>query len=240
MEGAIHSIESMGLVDGPGVRGIIFLRGCKLRCQYCHNPDTWHGEGDLTEVAGLVRRMVRLKPYFMSSGGGITISGGEPLLQPAFLTELLRRLKAEGMHTCIDTAGVGLGNYDSILENTDLVLYDVKHWNPAGYLAITGLEMDECLRFEEALRRSGTPIWVRHVVVPGVTDSEAHMAGLRHYVDGLPNVQRVELLPYHTMGLEKYTGLGLPCPLEGTPSMCKERCKELAETYFDVYNRKDV
>ena len=134
VEGAIHSIESMGLVDGPGVRGIIFLRGCKLRCQYCHNPDTWHGEGDLTEVAGLVRRMVRLKPYFMSSGGGITISGGEPLLQPAFLTELLRRLKAEGMHTCIDTAGVGLGNYDSILENTDLVLYDVKHWNPAGYL----------------------------------------------------------------------------------------------------------
>ena len=126
MTGFLHSIESMGTVDGPGIRTVVFLQGCALRCQYCHNPDTWHAQGgqQITPEA-LVKKLRRFQPYYVRSGGGVTFSGGEPLLQPDFLAECLRLCRAEGIHTCIDTAGVGLGDYDAILQNTDLVLYDV-------------------------------------------------------------------------------------------------------------------
>ena len=232
VNGYIHSIESMGLVDGPGVRAVVFLRGCRLRCRYCHNPDTWAAEGEATQAGALVERLLRLRSYFDRSGGGVTFSGGEPLLQPQFLLEALRLLKAQGIHTCLDTAGVGLGEYGEILSSTDLVLYDVKHWREEDYQNLTGREMSAAKTFEGALARSGKPVWVRHVVVPGLTDGEEHLAGLRAYVDRLPNVERVELLPYHTMGTEKYEKLGCKPPLRGVEPMDRKRCQALQKKFF--------
>ncbi len=218
MTGRIHSIESMGLVDGPGVRSVVFLQGCPLRCLYCHNPDTQRGGGQEISAQELCRRLVRFRPYFGDSGG-VTFSGGEPLGQPEFLLECLRHLKAEGIHTCLDTSGVGLGDYGEILAHTDLVLYDVKHFDPQGYRTITGRDMDATPAFVEAVRAANVPMWVRHVVVPGLTDGEDHLIALGEYIATLPGVEKVELLPYHTMGVEKYRKLGIPYALEGVPPM---------------------
>lgn len=218
MTGRIHSIESMGLVDGPGVRSVVFLQGCPLRCLYCHNPDTQRGGGQEISAQELCRRLVRFRPYFGDSGG-VTFSGGEPLGQPEFLLECLRHLKAEGIYTCLDTSGVGLGDYGEILAHTDLVLYDVKHFDPQGYRTITGRDMDATLAFVETVRAANVPMWVRHVVVPGLTDGEDHLTALGEYIATLPGVERVELLPYHTMGVEKYRKLGIPYALEGVPPM---------------------
>lgn len=221
MTGRIHSIESMGLVDGPGVRSVVFLQGCALRCKYCHNPDTWQcGEDSGTTMTAeeLTQKLVRFKPYY-GEQGGVTFSGGEPLLQRDFLTEALRLCKKAGLNTCLDTSGVGCGGYEKILNCTDLVLYDVKHYTPEGYREITGADMSETLRFLETLELSGTPIWVRHVVTPGLTDSEEHLQGFYDYIKTLKNVRRVELLPYHVLGEEKYRRLGIAYPLEGTPPM---------------------
>ncbi len=231
MIGNIHSLESMGLVDGPGVRSVVFLQGCPLRCQYCHNPDTWTGCGQEMDSTDLVQKLLRFRSYF-ARGGGVTFSGGEPLLQPKFLADCLKQLKQNGVHTCIDTAGAGLGDYSEILKYTDLVLYDVKHYDPQSYTQITGADMSTTKQFIEAVRAAGTPIWVRHVVVPGLTDGEAHMEGLRDYIATLPNVQKVELLPYHKLGATKYPPLGLTEPLSDTPPMNSERCKQLLAKFF--------
>lgn len=227
-QGLIHSIESMGLVDGPGIRSVVFLQGCGLRCLYCHNPDTWDREGDkalkLTPRA-LVDRLLRFRPYY-GQDGGVTFSGGEPLLQPEFLTQCLALCREEGLNTCLDTAGCGLGDYETILSLTDLVLLDIKHYTPQGYQEITGQPMDRFNAFLAAAQQKGTPLWLRHVVVPGLTDGEEHLAGLADYVAGLKHVQRVELLPYHTLGVHKYQVMGLPYPLEGTPPMEGARLEE--------------
>lgn len=233
VSGFVHSFESMGLVDGPGIRSVVFLQGCRLRCRYCHNPDTWSLQGgEETTPEALVKKLRRFKPYFARSGGGVTFSGGEPLMQPEFLAETLRLCRKAGIHTCIDTAGAGLGEYADILRHTDLVLYDVKHWDPEAYRSLTGLPMDDTLAFVEAVRASGTPMWVRHVVVPGLTDSRAHLAKLWDYAHTLPNVERVELLPYHLLGKNKFAVLGVPYTLEGVPAMDKALCKQLQTEFF--------
>lgn len=232
MVGKIHKIESMGLVDGPGIRAVVFLQGCPLRCLYCHNADSQGPGGQCMEPEALVQRLLRFRGYFQRSGGGVTFSGGEPLAQPEFLLECLKQLKAAGIHTCIDTAGAGLGDYDQILRYTDLVLYDVKHEAPGPYRAITGMEMGRTLDFVEAVRRAGTPMWVRHVVVPGLTDSPAHMQALRDYIETLPNVQRVELLPFHKMGAHKYEKQGRRDPLADTPAMDAAQCGLLQAKWF--------
>ena len=234
--GFIHSFESMGLVDGPGIRSVVFLEGCKLRCKFCHNPDTWTKCGK-TQMSPeeLVKKLLRFKTYYDKSGGGVTFSGGEPLLQPDFLTESLMLCKKNGIHTCIDTAGVGLGNYDEILKRTDLVLYDVKHYTSDGYLELTGCDISETLSFIDALKKNNTPIWVRHVVIPEITDSKSHIQGLRDYIKTLPNVKKVELLPYHLLGANKYKSMGIPYPLEGVPAMDKETCKALQTEFFGGY-----
>lgn len=233
VSGFVHSFESMGLVDGPGIRSVVFLQGCRLRCRYCHNPDTWSLQGgEETTPEALVKKLRRFKPYFARSGGGVTFSGGEPLMQPKFLAETLRLCRKAGIHTCIDTAGAGLGEYADILRHTDLVLYDVKHWDPEAYRSLTGLPMDDTLAFVEAVRASGTPMWVRHVVVPGLTDSRAHLAKLWDYAHTLPNVERVELLPYHLLGKNKFAVLGVPYTLEGVPAMDKALCKQLQTEFF--------
>lgn len=221
--GYIHSIESMGLVDGPGIRTVVFLQGCGIRCCYCHNPDTWtHDGGEVITSEALVKKLCRFKSYFDASGGGVTFSGGEPLQQPEFLAEALRLCKEAGLHTCIDTAGVGLGDYDAILANTDLLLYDVKHFTPEGYQQITGTTMERTLAFLDAVQKADVPLWVRHVVVPGLTDGDDHICALADYIKGIRNVQKVELLGYHLLGREKYRVSNLPYALEGVPALSEE------------------
>ena len=221
--GRIHSFESMGLVDGPGIRSVVFLQGCNLRCQYCHNPDTWDKLGSTEEMSAkeIVERLKRFKPYY-GNNGGVTFSGGEPLLQNEFLEEAFELCKKEGIHTCIDTSGVGNGDYEAILRNTDLILFDVKHYTREGYRLVTGQEIDESLRFLEKAQEMNIPLWIRHVVVPGLTDSKEHLEGLVRYVKTLKNVERTELLPYHVLGVHKYKELGIPYKLEGVPPMNKE------------------
>ena len=168
----------------------------------------------------------------------MTFSGGEPLMQPEFLSEMLRRLHQAGIHTCLDTAGAGKGDYEAILANTDLVLFDVKHEDPDDYYALTGGDIRRPQAFVEAVRKAGVPMWVRHVVVPGLTDGETHLAALRAYVETLPRVERVELLPYHTLGVGKYAALGRPYSLNGVPDMDKARCAALEVKWFQPWNRR--
>ncbi len=234
MKGYVHSIESMGTVDGPGIRTVIFFQGCALRCKYCHNPDTWSlGEGKLTDAAELVAKIKRFAPYHKASGGGVTFSGGEPLLQPEFLAECLRLCKNEGIHTCIDTAGAGLGEYDDILSCTDLVLYDVKHCDKDDYKALTGGDIKRTEKFVDACGKAGVPMIVRHVVVPGLTDSREHMERMKIYTDKLPNVIKVELLPYHVLGAHKYAAMGIAYPLDGVKPMDAELCGKLQKEFFE-------
>lgn len=239
LSGRIHSLESMGLVDGPGIRTVVFLQGCHLRCKYCHNPDTWSLAGQKVQMLSpeaLVKRLIRFKPYY-GDEGGVTFSGGEPLLQKDFLTETLKLCRDAGIHTCLDTAGCGEGNYEAILQYTDLVLFDVKHYTREGYRRVTGCEIDESLRFLDVLQKSGTPIWIRHVVTPNLTDGEEHLEGLRKYIGTLRNVQRVELLPYHVLGEAKYRTLGIPYPLEGTEPMEPEKLTGWQERMNQNLNR---
>lgn len=232
--GKIHSIESMGLVDGPGVRTVVFFQGCKLRCAYCHNPDTWKLNGG-TEMTPeeLVQKIVRFKPYFHRSGGGVTFSGGDPLVQPEFLLECLKLCKQNGIHTAIDTAGFGQGDYTEILKYTDLVLLDIKHSNSKGYVTMTGKDTKDVNLFLQALRKSKTRVWVRHVVVPGYTDSKEHIANIAEIIsEEISNVDKVELLPYHVLGVNKYEALGIPYKLEGVEAMDKDKTKKL-QTYLE-------
>lgn len=229
MKGRIHSIESMGLVDGPGIRTVVFLQGCKLRCLYCHNPDTWlMGGGDQVEASDLVKKIKRYRPYFNKSGGGVTFSGGEPLLQPEFLLESLKACKELDIHTALDTAGYGFGDYEEILAHTDLVLFDIKHEDPKQYLFIAGQKEDRSKKFLEAVQQAGTKMWIRHVVVPGITDGEEHILQLARKIKTLKNVEKVELLPYHTMGENKYEVMNMKYKLEGVEQMDRTRCQELS------------
>lgn len=225
--GRIHSIESMGLVDGPGIRVVVFFQGCSLRCNYCHNPDTWeYGGGEEYTASELVDKIKRYKPYFETSNGGVTFSGGEPLRQPEFLIEALKLCKQEGIHTCIDTSGFGVGMYDEILKYTDLVLFDIKELTKENYKKVTLMNIDESLKFLEAVQRNGTKMWIRHVVVPGLTDGEEHIRELKEFISTLKNVEKVELLPYHVLGVNKYEKMGIKYPLEGVEPMDKEKIKE--------------
>ena len=227
LKGRVHSIESMGLVDGPGVRTVVFLQGCKLRCAYCHNPDTWAMEGgnEMTPEE-LLKKIMRFKPYFEKSGGGVTFSGGDPLLQPEFLLEMLKLCKEEGIHTAIDTSGYGFGDYDEILENADLVLLDIKHVDDFGYKNLTGRSKHGFDQFVEAINKSSVKVWIRHVVVPGMTDSPEHIEKLQEIIKGIKNVEKVELLPYHTLGVQKYEKLGMPYRLKDLEPMDKKQTKE--------------
>ena len=230
MVGRIHSIESMGLVDGPGIRVVIFFQGCSLRCKFCHNPDTWNcNEGTEYSKEELVKKIERFKPYF-KDGGGVTFSGGEPLMQGEFLLEVLKLCKEKDIHTCIDTAGVGNGDYDEILKYTDLVLFDVKHFTKEGYKNVTLMDIDKSVEFLEAMKRNNTKMWIRHVVVPGLTDGEEHIKELKKFIDTIPNVEKVELLPYHLLGVNKYEGLGIKYQLEGVEAMDKGVC----ESYYKI------
>ena len=226
--GKINSYESMGLVDGPGIRFVVFLQGCALRCQYCHNPDTWL-EDKYTEVITpqkLIEKIKRFKPYF-GEDGGVTFSGGEPLRQPKFLLECLKLCKENGIHTALDTAGVGLGDYDKILSFTDLVILDIKAVKEDEYKFITGQDMTRFKVFLDACQRLKTKLWLRQVIVPGINDDKQHIIMLRDYIQNIKNVEKVELLPYKTIGVTKYNALNLDYRLDGVLDMDETKCKEL-------------
>ena len=231
IKGKIHSVESMGLVDGPGIRVVVFMQGCTLRCLYCHNPDTWTLDGNKDALdftpEELVNKISRFRSYFEKSGGGVTFSGGDPLKQPEFLKETLKLCKEAGIHTTLDTSGVGFGDYEEILKYTDLVLYDVKHLTREGYKDMTGIEIDETQKFLEACKKMGTKMWIRQVVVPGKTDSEEYIRELGKFIKTLDNVEKVELLPYHLLGVNKYETLGIKYRLEGLEAMDKEAVRAL-------------
>ncbi|MBK5252572.1 MAG: pyruvate formate lyase-activating protein [Peptostreptococcaceae bacterium] len=234
MKGKIHSIETLGLRDGPGVRFVAFLQGCRLRCAYCHNPDTWSmGGGTETEADELLKKALRFKPYFDRSGGGVTCSGGEPLMQPDFLINFLRKCKAAGIHTAVDTAGFGIGRYAEILKYTDLVILDIKHVDSRGYKQLTGGDINEFHRFADEVRKSGKKVWLRHVVVPGKTDSSGHMKKLGRIIESFENVERIELLPYHTLGVSKYEAMGVRYPLEGVYPMNTETTRSYEKELND-------
>lgn len=228
MKGRIHSLQSLGAVDGPGIRFVVFMQGCRLRCAYCHNPDTWDLQGGVEmEPKELIEKILRYTPYFNASGGGVTFSGGEPLLQPEFLLEMLKLCREAQIHTAIDTAGVGNGNYREILELTDLVILDLKHSSSQGYKALTGVDLNALGPFLAALAESTTEVWIRHVVVPGITDTPEHILRLKSLIGQIPNVVRVELVPYHTLGENKYTQLGLSYRLAGVEPLSGEQLKVL-------------
>lgn len=228
MKGRINSIETMGLVDGPGIRFVSFFQGCKLRCLYCHNPETWalDGQSEEIEAQELVKKIERYKNYY-GADGGATFSGGEPLLQPEFLLECLKLCKEKGINTAIDTAGVGFGDYDEILKNCDLVILDVKAVDGEEYKKLVGQDIKFFNQFLEAVQKNGNRLWLRQVIVPGINDDEAHVLKLKKFAKKLKNVEKIELLPYKTIGVHKYQDLKIQYRLEGVPDMDEEKCKKL-------------
>lgn len=211
MKGRIHSIETGGTVDGPGIRYIVFTQGCPLRCLFCHNPDTWDKNGGREiEVEELMEDILKYKAYFQFSKGGVTVSGGEPLLQPEFLYKLLKRCKEEGIHTAFDTSGSVIpSNIDEILSVTDLVLLDIKQINREKHKQLTGLDNTNTLKLAQILSDRDIPVWLRHVLVPGITTPEEDLKDLGTFISTLTNVKKVEVLPYHKMGEYKWEALGL-------------------------------
>lgn len=239
--GRVHSLETFGLVDGPGVRFVIFLSGCRMRCQYCHNPDTWCKPGTERTAGELFRQAVKYKPYWKNNGG-LTVSGGEPLLQPEFVTELFRLAKERQIHTALDTAGepfreepAYLERFDRLMEVTDLFLLDLKLMDPAGHKALTGVDNRNILRMAEYLSEHGKKMWIRHVLVPGLTDDEADLRAMQEFIGTLKTVERVEVLPYHTLGTLKWAELEIPYPLTGVPVPTEEqlsRARQLLHTPY--------
>lgn len=224
--GLIDSVEPMGLVDGPGLRFVVFFKGCKLRCLFCHNPETWEcKEGTTITSEELIKKIHKFHTYYVD--GGVTFSGGEPLIQKEFLLEMLKKCKMINLHTALDTSGVGNGNYDEILKYTDLVLLDIKAYNEEDYRKITGSNMTEFNRFLEALKRNNNKIWIRQVIIPTINDTEEYILGLKEYLKNIPNIEKIELLPYHLYGVDKYKKLGIKYPLEGIPPMDQDKLSEL-------------
>ncbi len=226
MTGRIHSTDSFGTVDGPGVRFVVFFQGCPLRCQYCHNPDTWDFDGGREVTAEELMREYDSYKEFLTSGG-ITATGGEPLAQPEFLAELFRLAKSKGVHTCLDTsAGVwspeNSAKIDEVLRFTDLVMLDIKHIDNEQHKALTGIGNTNILRFAEHLRDLDIPVWIRHVVVPGITDSHDELFRLGEFLSTLKNLKALDVLPYHDMAKPKYERLGIAYPLPDTPPLSKD------------------
>ncbi len=232
MLGNISSFETMGLVDGPGVRFVVFLQGCPLRCAYCHNPEMWNPKEEKIQMTPeeLVKKIKRYRVYF-KDGGGVTVSGGEPLLQAKFVTEVFKLCKQEGIHTCLDTSGYG-DDYDELLDYCDLIILDVKELNPDKYKNLVGKEIDKFSKFLKTCQEKNKKMWFRQVIVPGYNDTKESVLALKEFADNFSNIEKIELLPYHTMAIKKYKELGIPYRLSEVPAMDKKKCKDL-EKYLN-------
>ena len=228
MQGRIHSLESFGTVDGPGVRYVVFMQGCPMRCKYCHNPDTWEvNAGTLMDADYIIEQYERNKGFY--TDGGITVTGGEPLLQIDFITELFEKAKAKGIHTVIDSSGITfnpdspevMAKFDKLMPLTNLVMLDIKHIDEEHHFELTKQHNKNILAFAQYLSDKGVDIWIRHVVVPGITDDEEYLYKLGYFIGGLKTLKALDVLPYHDMGKVKYEKLGIDYPLKDTPPMDK-------------------
>ncbi|MBO5337662.1 MAG: pyruvate formate lyase-activating protein [Lachnospiraceae bacterium] len=230
MQGRIHSLESFGTVDGPGTRFVVFVQGCPMRCAYCHNPDTWEmNGGTLMEPEYIIEQYERNKPFYQ--GGGITVTGGEPLMQVDFLIELFTLAKRKDIHTCIDTSGIAYNpdnielveKLNKLMTLTDLVMLDIKHIDPEHHKDLTAQPNTNILKFAAYLDEKKVDMWIRHVVVPGITDDEKYLFDLGYFIGQFSNLKALDVLPYHTMGESKYEKLGMTYKLAGTPNMDKTK-----------------
>lgn len=235
MKAYINKIETMGLSDGPGIRTVIFFQGCKLRCKFCHNPESWDPKEGNYSVDELFDRIMRNKPYF-GNNGGVTFSGGEPLLHKDFLIELCKKLKKENIHIAIDTAGIGNGDYKELLNLVDLVLLDIKAINKEDFINITNTDnFDKYLEFINELNKSNKEVWIRQVIIPNINDNYEYIKLLKEFVNNnIKNVSKIELLPFHTMAFSKYNDLGIKNPYIDIPAMDKEKCNELEKYYNEI------
>ena len=228
MKGYIHSKESFGTVDGPGIRYVLFMQGCPMRCLYCHNPDTWEiGKGQEVTVEEIMKEYLKNRSFYRN--GGITVTGGEPLLQIDFLTELFKLAKSEGIHTCIDTSGITytsknaayIAKLDELMKYTDLVMLDIKHIDPEHHKKLTAKDNAGILDFAKYLESKNVPVWIRHVIVEGYTDDPTYLYKLGEFIGALKNLEALDVLPYHSMGESKYEELGIEYKLKGLKSLDK-------------------
>ena len=226
IKGYIHSLESFGTVDGPGIRYVVFMQGCPMRCLYCHNPDTWEvGKGNVMTADEILEQYKKNISFY--SRGGLTVTGGEPLLQIDFLIELFAKAKAEGIHTCIDTSGITysesntayIEKLDLLMKHTDLVMLDIKHVDKDKHKELTSHSNEGILAFAKYLEKKGIPLWIRHVIVEGYTDDPVYLHKLGRFIGGLKNLKALDVLPYHSMGVSKYEALGIPYPLAHLKSL---------------------
>jgi len=247
MEGRVSSVQSMGAVDGPGLRYVVFLQGCPLRCAYCHNPETWDLTGGTPYTAeDLCKTILRYRPYF-GENGGVTVSGGEPLLQLDFVSEVFRLARAKKVQTALDTSAQPfapdnaewMARFDRLLENTDLVILDLKEIDDEKHKKLTGHSNKNILAMAQYVAARGVDLWIRHVLVPGLTDDADGLRQLDAFIKTLPTVRRVEILPYHTLGLFKWQNLGIPYPLDGVRVPTAEEV-ETAEQLLHVRDYPDA
>lgn len=229
MKGYIHSIETFGTVDGPGVRYVIFTQGCPMRCKFCHNPDTWQPNiGEQKTTDEIIKDFERYRPFLRN--GGITVTGGEPLMQLDFIIELFEKCYEKDIHTCLDTSGIIFNNknpklmekFDRLVRVTNLVMLDIKHIDPEEHLKLTAQPNDQILAFAKYLEENAVPLWIRHVIVPEITYKEEYLYKLGYFIGNLKNLKALDVLPYHTLGISKYEKLGIDYPLKGIPALDKE------------------
>ena len=244
MDGYVHSTESFGTVDGPGIRFVIFLQGCPMRCKYCHNPDTWQMHtGTLRSAQSLIQEYERNRAFYTK--GGITVTGGEALMQIDFVLELFRLAKEQQIHTCLDTSGIsyrpGPSSYndklDQLMTVTDLVLLDIKHMDPQGHKDLTGHSNSGILAFARYLEEKQIPVWIRHVIVPGITDDPAQLSSLGEFLAKLNNVKALDVLPYHVLGVSKYKELNIPYPLTDVPPATHQQAKAAKQIILAAYRK---
>lgn len=245
MQGRIHSLESFGTVDGPGTRFVVFVQGCPMRCAYCHNPDTWSmNAGTLMEPEEIYAQYERNESFYQN--GGITVTGGEPLMQVDFLIDLFTIAKEHNVHTCIDSSGIAynpdnapfLQKLDRLMELTDLVMLDIKHIDPEKHKELTGQPNKNILLFAEYLNQKQIDVWIRHVVVPGITDDDNYLFQLGYFIGQFSNLKALDVLPYHTMGETKYKKLGIPYKLAGVPAMDKSRVIEKKQVILNGIRKR--
>ncbi len=234
--GLVHSFETFTTVDGPGIRFILFLSNCPLRCKYCHNPDTWACKGKEYSVDDIVNEILKYKNYYKN--GGVTISGGEPLLQIDFVIEIFKKLKKYNMHTAIDTSGITFNvnqieKFDELNKYTDLYLLDIKEIDEKKHIELTGKSNKNILEFAQYLSKNNKKVWIRHVIVPTINLDKEDLIKTKEFIDTLNNVERVDVLPYHTLGVHKYKDLGLKYPLEGVRTPTSEEIKFAKEILGD-------
>lgn len=242
MDGRIHSVETSGMVDGPGIRFVIFTQGCLLRCQFCHNPDTWdRNGGKKVSVDELIEDIKKYLPYMKHSNGGVTVSGGEPLLQMDFLIALFKECKKLGIHTTIDSSGGCYSNNPAFQEKlqelfkvTDLFLLDLKQIQDSKHRTLTGVSNKHILEFAKLLSNHNKPVWIRHVLIPGVTDAKEDLQELGEFIKTLKNVEKIEILPYHKMGIYKWKELGMEYPLEGVPTPTDSQVEEAKKILLNL------